>query len=152
MAKLPRDPNAPKIKRPQPGKNKTIRTQRRKAIAAKLIAQTPVQVIAKDVRLTRQMVNHEIRQSETQELIKGMMAQHVPAMSRLIPRALSAINKTLKPGNQPIDRLRAAKTLGYYMELAEGRKTDDPSTNRPPRFAGTMEELLVLFHRTTQAG
>jgi hypothetical protein len=140
------------VKRPQPGKNKTIRTQRRKVIAKKLVEQIPPSKIAKQIGISRQMVNVEIRAPETQAFIKGMMHPHLPAISRMIPRALAAVNTCLKPSNEPINRLRAAKTLGYFMELAEGRKTDGNPADRPQRFDGTMEDLLVLYRKTTIEG
>jgi hypothetical protein len=137
-------------KRPQPGKNKTVRTQRRRVIAKKLVQGIPPKKIGEQIGLSRQMVNVEIRAAETQAFIKGAMAPYLDEIAGLIPPALKVVKTALSGPKQKMqDRLRGVKTLGYLMELAEGRKTDGDVADRPTRFAGTMEELLILYRETT---
>lgn len=137
-------------KRPQPGKNKTIRTQRRRFIAKQLVRQVPPAKIGKALGISRQMVNVELRAPETQAFIRGAMAPHLDEIKDLIPAALQVVGTALKGRRQEMaNRLRAVKTLGYLMELGEGRKSDGNDADRPVRFAGTMEELLILYRQTT---
>lgn len=137
-------------KRPQPGKNATIRTQRRRVIAKKLVEQTPPAKIAKQIGISRQMVNVEIRADETQAFIRGAMAPYLDEIRELIPPALAVVRSVLTGQFYcAADKLRAVKTTGYLMELAEGRTTDGDRSDRPARFDGTMHDLLALYHQTT---
>jgi hypothetical protein len=145
-------PKKPPAKRPQPGKNKTIRTMRRRAIAQALVEQTPTTKIAKAIGISRQMVNVEIRAPETQAFIQNALAPYLDEISGLIKPALVAVKDGLGKKQITVDRLRSVKTLGYLMELAEGKKSDGQLSNRPQRFAGTMEELLILYRQTIQTG
>lgn len=153
-------------KRPQPGKNKTIRTQRRRVIAKALVEQVPTQKIAECIGISRQMVNHEIRQPETQGFIRAAMEPYKDDIREMIPAALSAVKDGLGPSrpyeienedgtkgtvampNEMIDRLRASKMLMHWLEFTEG-KTAEKSGDQAPRFSGTMHELLILFRETT---
>lgn len=138
-------------KRPQPGKNPTIRTQRRRIIAEKIVKQVGPAAIAKQIGISRQMVNVEIRAPETQGFIRGALAPYLDEIGGLMPAVLLTLEQGLAPDQPMPDRLRAVRTTGYVMELADGRKSDGDVADRPERFAGTLEELLVLYRRTTTA-
>lgn len=160
-------------RRPQPGKNKTIRTERRREIAKALVQQVPTSEIARQQGISRQMVNIEINADETRQFIRHALAPHLDEIRELVSPALQAVKDTLGPTrvhpvpeedeeglptgevklvtvpNDPKDRLRAVKTLGYLMELAEGRRRhDDDDRREPRRFSGTYEDLLILHHTT----
>ena len=153
-------------KRPQPGKNPTIRTQRRKTIAKALVEQVPTTQIAQAIGISRQMVNHEIRQEETQGFIKSAMQPYLDDIREMIPSALGAVReglgrarpyeveqedgttKVVAIPNDQVDRLRASKLLMNWLELAEGKKDDGALKHNAQRFSGTMHELLVLYRET----
>ena len=132
---------------PKQGKNQTIRTERRRQIAKAVIAQKPVKEIAREVGLTRQMVNLELKADETKQFIRHALAPHLEEIKDLVAPALEAIRDGLDESQEMRDRLRAVKTLGYVMELAEGRRRED-ELEPPRRFSGTYEDLLILHHTT----
>lgn len=117
-------------------------------IAKAVVAQVPPSVIAEKIGVDREIVRKELQAPETQAFIRGALAPYLDDISGLIPPALTAVREGLHKSQQTADRLRAVKTLGYLMELAEGRKADGSWNDRPRRWAGTMEELLVLYRQT----
>lgn len=130
-------------------KNAASKGARRAVIAGALVKQqTPAQ-IARSLGVSRQTVYNELANPETQALIQSWMHPHHGAIKRMIPRALSAVNKGLKPSQEMKDRLAAVKTLGTVMEWAEGARKDD-SNGKPLRWQGEFVELLALYAKVTK--
>ena len=123
---------------------------RRKAIATGLIQQqTPTQ-LSKVLGVSRETIYQELRAPETQQLIRSWMEPHHAAIKRMIPRALAAVHKGMKPSQEMRDRLNAVKTLGTVMGWAEGNANDgDSDHSRNLKFSGQMESLLVLYRQVT---
>lgn len=128
--------------------NASAREARRVEIAKGVLSQQAPGQIAARLGVSRQTVYNELGAPETQELIRAWMQPHHQALQRMIPRAMSAVNKGLKPSNEIRDRLQAVKTLGTMMEWAEGRPGDGDS-NKPTRWSGTFDELLVMYRKIT---
>ncbi len=139
------------VKRPQPCKNAVVRKQTRRAIAKKLVQRKAPTAIAKELGISRQMVNNHIREPETQAFIRDAMAPYLDELKELIPGALAAVRAALDPEQETVDRLRGVKALTDLMHLAEGRDTDGNATDRP-RWQGQYEDLLILHHRTINVG
>jgi len=136
-------------KRPQPCKNPTVRKQTRRAIAKKLVQRKGPKQIGKELGMSRQNVNFHIRAPETQAFIRAALDPYLDEIAGLVRPALKVVRIALTGKRvATADKLRAVKTLGYLMELAEGRKTDGDASDLPPRWHGTLEQLLILHHTT----
>lgn len=96
----------------------------------------------------RTLQNHK---AEIDFCIAQVMRPHHQALARLVPKAIAVVSEAMQSGEETVNRLRAVKTLGYVMELAEGRRSDD-GTMPPQRYAGTLEEALILYRRLVAPG
>lgn len=126
-----------------------VRECRRQQIAAGVVHGKPVKQIADELGISREHCSRELNRPETQELIRCWMEPHHAAIRRMIPRALAAVNKGLKPSQDIRDRLAAVKTLGAVMQWAEGKRGEDDGDNATRKFSGTLEDLLTLYRAVT---
>jgi hypothetical protein len=129
-------------------KNAIAKRARREVIARGLIEQKTPSQLATTLNISRETVYQEIRNPETQSLIRSWMEPHHAAIKRMIPRALAAVNKGLKPSQETRDRLKAVETLGKVMAWAQG-DADDSGT-KDKRFSGQLIELLALYAQETR--
>ena len=121
---------------------------RREKIVKALVRGEPHAKIAVDMGVSRQRMSQIVHDRGTQSLIQRMLQPHHRTLERLIPRALAAVNTSLKPSQETGDRLKGVRTLGYLMELAEGgAQKNGNGDNGAARFAGSMEELLLLYRK-----
>ena len=145
---------------------------RRRAIAkAVVVEQKTPAMIGRELGISRQMVNVELRADETRQFIRSAMAPYLDDLRDLIPQAIAAVKDTLKSPfdaiadaaekgtpqealkclNTPVDRIRAVRALGWMMQWAEGKASEGDHKPVADRFSGTLEDLLIT-HRETIYG
>jgi hypothetical protein len=125
------------------------RERRREQIAVGAVQGKSVTQIAGEVGISRVWCSKELNRPETQNLIRSWMEPHREAIKRMIPRALAAVNESLKPSQDIRDRLSGVKTLGTVMDWAEGEPGDD-SDNSGRKWSGSLTELLDLYNRVVE--
>ena len=128
--------------------SKSEKERKRRVVARGLARGKSPKAIAKLAGCKTRHVQKLAKEPETTFLVREIMRPHYARLSRLVPKAITAVEGGLtaktRSGTAIHEmRLRAVGRFGQLMRMAEGQEPADPSTHGQV----TWEEFVVLYHR-----
>lgn len=139
-----------------PRGSKPEKEAKRRVVAKGVVAGKSTAAIAREAKVSTRHVERLAAEPETKLLITELLKPHHAKLKKLVERSLTAISTALtaKITDKADHRARliAVRRTKDLLELAQGHTEPAGNVGAELKFAGTMEELLVLYRKITRQG